>query len=385
MAQPDTQNGRKLVFSPTPGSYAVIRLAPVAMVRPFDDSEALLEAQAMQPKSYLVFLTWDLALPFPDQPWYKYEIEPIAPSSRSEDKARGISSDMCIPIFPNTSHPTGRKPIKPEPEGLFPYDNCYHWFDAKASVRVRARPEEFDETNAVALSVRTEIQMMRCWEEDGPRMFDNRDKLQLESEVVDHSPDGTKSPSQPLPEAHASPENHPLSEDVVSLEPHTASESQTASRESITGPEDTDGSPNSGSDAPHPGTSTHSLEDIAAMEIFSGPNDDSELVPLVDLWMSDLAEHLKQEDIPSPLEMYAEFDHIAKIVQRARIRSYAALTMPANASGEDTDSASDVIIVEKRKLGPGRPRYWGKLRAQVQRFSSRFRGMLRLPYIPIWP
>ena len=55
-----------------------------------------------------------------------------------------------------------------------------------------------------------------------------------------------------------------------------------------------------------------SLDDLAAMNIFSGPNDDVDVMPLVDLWISELAEHLKPEDIPSPLEMYAEFDHIAK-------------------------------------------------------------------------
>ena len=47
---------RKTFYSPSPRSYAVIRLNPVEMVRPFDDPQALLEAQAMQPKSYLIYL-----------------------------------------------------------------------------------------------------------------------------------------------------------------------------------------------------------------------------------------------------------------------------------------------------------------------------------------
>ena len=46
----------KIFYSPSPRSYAVIRLNTVEMVRPFDDAQALLEAQAMQPKSYLIYL-----------------------------------------------------------------------------------------------------------------------------------------------------------------------------------------------------------------------------------------------------------------------------------------------------------------------------------------
>ena len=43
-------------YSPSPGSYAIIRLNPVEMIRPFNDTQALLEAQAMRPKSYLIML-----------------------------------------------------------------------------------------------------------------------------------------------------------------------------------------------------------------------------------------------------------------------------------------------------------------------------------------
>ena len=101
------------------------------------------------------------ALPWPDQPWYRFEIEPIATTLRPEDEAQGITSDMCIPIFPNTNHPNGRESLQPSPEGLFPYDSCYHWFQPKlVDVRIRARPELFDETNAVSVSVRTRIRTL---------------------------------------------------------------------------------------------------------------------------------------------------------------------------------------------------------------------------------
>lgn len=43
-------------YSPNAGSYAVIRLNPVAMVKHLNDSEALSAAEALQTKAYLVYL-----------------------------------------------------------------------------------------------------------------------------------------------------------------------------------------------------------------------------------------------------------------------------------------------------------------------------------------
>ncbi|KAH9889319.1 hypothetical protein C8Q73DRAFT_654396 [Cubamyces lactineus] len=97
--------------------------------------------------------------------------------------------------------------------------------------------------------------------------------------------------------------------------------------------------------------SNHSLDNLAAMDIFSGPNDDVHLVPLVDLWISGLEDRLKQEDIPTPQEMYDEFDHIAKIVKEARIRAYAALTALAQVSDDESFIARpEERCREKRNL-----------------------------------
>ncbi|KAI0327929.1 hypothetical protein GY45DRAFT_1327001 [Cubamyces sp. BRFM 1775] len=292
----ESSNTEKIFYSPSPRSYAVIRLNPVEMVRPFDDAQALLQAQAMRPKSYLVYLQLERALPWPDQPWYRFEVEPIATTLRPEDKARGITSDMCIPIFPNTDHPTGRESVRPEPEGLFPYDNCYHWFHPKlVDVRIRARPEEFDETNAVAISVRTRIRtLMRLLDEDDVKAFENRQNLRP-AEFAEIR----------RPQINRGNVPRPLDAAQEQLED---SEVSSISSEATTWKD---------------GASNHSLDNLAAMDIFSGPNDDVDLVPLVDLWISELGDHLKQEDIPDPQEMYAEFDQITKWVvvdyQRERI------------------------------------------------------------------
>ncbi|EIW54184.1 uncharacterized protein TRAVEDRAFT_77773, partial [Trametes versicolor FP-101664 SS1] len=137
-------------FSPNTGTYAVIRLNPVAMVEDLNDPEALVAAEALQTKRYLVYLEYvSLELPFPNRPWYRYTVCPIAPSLRAEDKAEGYTPDMCVPIFPNTSHPRGRTPLRTEP--VFPYDNCYHWAQFRTDIRVRARAEKFNERRAIRL------------------------------------------------------------------------------------------------------------------------------------------------------------------------------------------------------------------------------------------
>ena len=196
---------------------------------------------------------------------------------------------MCIPIFPNTNHPTGRESLQPSPEGLFPYDNCYHWFQPKlVDVRIKARPEMFDETNAVSISVRTRIRtLMRLLDEDDDKMYARIQKMRQESATI-----------QPPPE------NAPNASQSVDI-----SGSCDAVREVPVDLKDADVSSLCSARSSH---SNHSLDNLAAMDIFSGPNDDVELVPLVDLWISELGDHLKQEDIPDPQEMHAEFDHIAK-------------------------------------------------------------------------
>lgn len=81
---------------------------------------------------------------------------------------------MCIPIFPNTSHPRGRIPLRTEP--VFPYSNCYHWAEFETNIRVRARPERFDERRAIMLKGPEKVKMNRYWGEDITRM----DELQAQ-------------------------------------------------------------------------------------------------------------------------------------------------------------------------------------------------------------
>ena len=195
--------------------------------------------------------------------------------------------------------------VPPTVQGLFPYNNCYHWFEAKAvNVRVRARPEEFDETGAVKLNARSRIQMQRYWIEDGSRLPDISEEPETKHDPIDSS--GVAASGFSEPTLSSSSQNP--------CEDTTRSESMVAARAQCPPAWDDDESASmiSSGSSTLEDKSNHSLEDIAAMGIFSGPNDDVELIPLVDLWISELADHLPQDDIPSQFEMFAEFEEVAK-------------------------------------------------------------------------
>ncbi|RDX46964.1 hypothetical protein OH76DRAFT_1321749, partial [Lentinus brumalis] len=126
---------------PEDETFAVIRMDPVAMVRHLNDPEALRAAQALSTRSYLVYLHCDSVLPFPGKPWYGFTVYLVGPCLPPHD-CDFMTSEMCIPIFPNASHPEGREPVRPQP--VFPFDNCYIWSGLNMKIRVCSEPDGFD-------------------------------------------------------------------------------------------------------------------------------------------------------------------------------------------------------------------------------------------------
>ncbi|KAI9067501.1 hypothetical protein FKP32DRAFT_266929 [Trametes sanguinea] len=316
----DSEPENKIVYSPSPATYVVLRLNPVEMVRHLDDPIALAEAQAMHTKSHLVILDMELALPFPNRPWYRFDVHSIAPCLPADEPEKGLTSDMCIPIFPNTQHPNGRAPVHPEPEGLFPYSNCYHWYQpVETTVRIRARPEEFDETNAASLSALTLTRMIfSSWREDGRKRSANLQALKV-------TPSSTKADTPPPMSAAPSHSNAPTLGGTVrdsNLDKARAAPVNCLDSDSISTYSGSGSIRSMDSDDDH----------LGPIDPFSAPDEDVELVPLVDVWVSELADHLKQEDIPHPSELVAEVEELTGIVQRARVRAYAALTAPPAAT-----------------------------------------------------
>ncbi|KAL1937877.1 hypothetical protein VTO73DRAFT_12770 [Trametes versicolor] len=266
------------------------------MVQDLNDPEALSAAEALQSKAYLIYIDYELELPFPNKPWYRYDVSAIAPSLRAEDADEGYAADMCVPIFPNTSHRLGRTPVRTEP--VFPYSNCYHWAEFKMELRVRARPEQFDEREATLLPDAECEKLEGYLGEDILRLGQLRRQYRAAT--------GWQAPAaQPgMPDYGKSFDHRPTS--------------ASASTSSVDSSSDY-------ADSTLSDESENSVE--AIMDIFSGPNGDMGVIPLVDLWL-DLAGNLKQEDIASPPEFLKERDAVVSIIQAARARAYAALNAP---------------------------------------------------------
>ncbi|KAI0774865.1 hypothetical protein BD413DRAFT_445367, partial [Trametes elegans] len=114
--------------------YGVIQIDPVAMVEELGDEAAFAAAKALRPRTYLVYLSETMGLPWPGRPWYGFMASIIGPSLRVEEPAKAITSDMCVPIAPNAVHPHGRLSVVTQP--LFPFSNCYHWVESNAHLRI---------------------------------------------------------------------------------------------------------------------------------------------------------------------------------------------------------------------------------------------------------
>ncbi|KAI9067447.1 hypothetical protein FKP32DRAFT_1588548 [Trametes sanguinea] len=346
------------VFSPSPGAYAVIRLNPVEMVKHLDDAQALEQAKALTPRFHLVYLSIELALPFPGRPWYRFRVSPIATKLRKEDPEIGITPAMCIPIYPNTVHPNGRPPLRPQ--GVFPYSNCYHWIENIIQVRVRARPEGFDETNVIRLSYDSMSDMAEIWAEDVMAAISAEEAAEAAkfTGAVDDA------------SLHAQGDAHGHADEI---DGHFSSPPLQAPAE--TPADDVDRTSIASASSASDDEFADDLEPLATMDIFSGPKCDVDLVPLVDLWISELSDYLKEEDIPDPDDLFAECEQIAQIVRDARIRSYARMTA---AVAPGSTEAADEKTAPAQRFERFRPStLWATLRYQAKQMSLRLGRMLR--------
>ncbi|KAH9846476.1 hypothetical protein C2E23DRAFT_743973 [Lenzites betulinus] len=245
-----------LLNCPDVCQYGVIRMDPVAMVEHFGDLETTSRARALVPKTYLVYLDIALDLPFPTSAWFRFQVCPIAPTLRPPIPEDGITSDMAIPIYPNTHHPCGRPPVQTKTP--FPFANCYHWYENKATVRLRRMEDQYDDCNAVQITSMQHVKIVRHFENDlqRARAFHSEEASPLAGTGGVHS----SSPSTTTP--------------ALNLET--------------------------------------SFDGLLGMDIFGLAHDKTaEFLPLVDLWF-ELDEHLTANTIPTPLDFYEEVETIVE-------------------------------------------------------------------------
>ena len=195
-----------------------------------------------------------------------------------------MTADMCTPIFPNTIHPLGRRPLVPEPLGSFPYTNCYHWPDMQIDLRVLARPEGFAREKAVKLPAEESLRLSMCLAEDKSKHFSAIKARHL-----------SKVGGADVP---CSSGDHPSNVRDRVLE--------------VLENNDTHSTRTSSSD--YSASWSGSAESDNMMDGFFGdPTQNLEILPLVHLWV-DMAATLKQDEIADPRDMYEERDAIVRSV-----------------------------------------------------------------------
>ncbi len=161
-------------------------------------------------------------------------------------------------------------------------------------IRVRGRPEGFDETNAVRITGGTQVEMGNTF---GGDYLAAMRTVELSRNVT--TQDGGKGDVQqrdPTSEARYASQDLLPSEASADHRQETNADAVSTSLESS----------KSSKSVQDP---ISSVDDIMRMDIFTGADEDLGLVPLVDLW-PELANNLKEEDIPSALELYREIDMI---------------------------------------------------------------------------
>ncbi|KAI9067479.1 hypothetical protein FKP32DRAFT_265828 [Trametes sanguinea] len=320
-------------FCPAAFQFAVIRLDPVVMVEHFDDPIATAEARALGTKKYLVYLDTGVDMPFPTNRWFRFEVRLIGTTLHPEDPANGITSDMVLPIFPNTNHPSGRTTI--DPEDSFPFSNCYFWLAGTVEVRIRNKGDMYDNSRAVKLWPMDHVAIELGFSGDFRRVhrFWKSQQAAAPAHNSHHSHDDglAVEPKRRVPIPALMPQST-LSSPGSRFAGRSCGRQSSGDNATL--------APGSGvasttcSDSSQHNTKYHpEIEAILGMDIFMLAHDDAaEFIPLVDLWF-ELTEHLTADSIPSPQEFFKERDTIARIIRDARARSPHVPTPLRNEDG----------------------------------------------------
>ncbi|KAH9935161.1 uncharacterized protein BXZ73DRAFT_100548 [Epithele typhae] len=152
---------------PLPSSYAVAEIDLESSFRSIIDPSAHLAAREIKTTKCLVYLHSLQELPAPYAPDFVYYVYLVGPTLRPQNPSLCLTTDMCTPIFPNTAHPTGRAPIRPDP--AFPLANCAHWAGPDAALCVRVKRGRYARAEAVELPDDEYLRLERDRAEDAFR------------------------------------------------------------------------------------------------------------------------------------------------------------------------------------------------------------------------
>ncbi|RPD60787.1 hypothetical protein L227DRAFT_653068 [Lentinus tigrinus ALCF2SS1-6] len=192
--------------------------------------------------------------------------------------------------IPNTAHPTGRPAVRPATS--FSFSNCYHWIDYEIVVRVKNVEGGWDHSHAISIGKSQFRQVEKTFGQDWGRV----------RQLLDER--------GPAERAHGS--------DADVFNPASSS-----SHSSTDLPHEAQPDRSQGSQDSDRGSSTID-SDVSSIDVPDLFGDDvdprvAELLPLVNLWL-DITEHLEEDTIPNPEDLFHERDAIVSIIHEARKR-----------------------------------------------------------------
>ncbi|KAH9935164.1 uncharacterized protein BXZ73DRAFT_100551 [Epithele typhae] len=235
------------------------------------------------------FITACINIPFPWMRWFKYEIAMLGNTLPPFDEEECFEPQMCAPVLPNDSHPTGRTPLVTHPSP-FPFPGCFRWPHDEIDIRVLPRESGWDDETGFCLKGAAQMKLCDYWDADRPRQ-DELYVLRLRKEK-------------------ALKAGIPL--DYV---------------------EDCDGSSM---------TSSSEGSDILRSAYSDEPD---EMIPIMDL-RYELAEYLTAENIPDPRGIYEEIDEIRKIIEQSYSRSYTVYSKDLSGDAVVQTQAVSVLPVQ---------------------------------------
>ncbi|KAI0774911.1 hypothetical protein BD413DRAFT_308173 [Trametes elegans] len=375
-----------MVFScPLPGTYAVVELDVENTLKSFNDPIAIEEGARIQTTKCIVYINIVLQLPMPGCETFKYMVFLVGPGLRPEVPEACITSDMCIPIYPNTNYPADslvalrddiqisrfpflavRESLRTEPE--FPFSNCCHWFCDRTTLDLRILNEGTDyramklvelpadqHCNMVVFQQRDQIRARRARQEKNP------------VPVVDPKPE--ESAREPaLSSVHRTEdEEAEFTSSAPGARTTGVEDDADGVFENDLGSEDYDDDEQPGSE--YYGSGSECGEDyesdyearsytsydsdgsdgsygpgdeaqgLTSMDIFGFSLQEQELLmPICKLWL-DIGAHFTEETVPNPMDFVEQHDELVRIVResRERARARARLEIEAKHNATRTD------------------------------------------------
>ncbi|KAI8971025.1 hypothetical protein BD414DRAFT_518205 [Trametes punicea] len=298
---------RRDLFFPLPGTYAVVELDIENTLKALDDPVAYTAGVRIKTTKCIVYFTSILQLPFPTSRTLKYTTYLIDPGLRPAVPEECITSEMCIPIFPNSRYPfEDRAPLRTKP--TFSFNNCYHWLgtDMELDLRILNHGRDYEDPATTELPSAEHVRIEFILVKDVGR-----------SVMAYRAIHALPASSSPIP---ASPTPDDLEEDSEGAErtAHSVHPSSTDSGadgrckeyewDSMYDSEEVRSL--CSSKYQQSDRSDGSVEALAGMGIFGlGWDDREDLFPLVKIWL-DLGAHFKGEDIPNPLDCVQQYNEL---------------------------------------------------------------------------